>query len=190
MGSSWDSCWAHFGSWSAQVGHGTVFEPSYLRKSDCSRNHSFYKGLGRFWAQDGAPKRPKIAPRRVQDRLGSLFLPLRFSLRFLIVLGSVLVPFWPPKWRPGGPKRAPKRSPKTTKKRSENRCKKRSHVRTVSRPTWGDLGPILVPSWGQEGQKSKKSGCGSNAVHFFKKKWLWLENWAWATTVLEPQPPF
>ena len=96
-------------------------------------------------------------------------MPLRFSLRFLIDLGSVLVPFWPPKCRPGGPKRAPKRSPKTTKKRSENRCKKRSHVRTVSRPTWGDLGPILVPSWGQEGQKSKKSGCGSNAVHFFKK---------------------
>ena len=98
--------------------------------------------------------------------------------------------FWPPKWRPGGPKRAPKRSPKTTKKRFENRCQKRPHVRTVSRPTWGDLGPILVPSWGQEGQKLQKSGCGSNAMHFFKKKWLWLENWAWATTVLEPQPPF
>ena len=27
---------------------------------------------------------------------------LDFSLRFLIVLGSILVPFWPPKWSPGG----------------------------------------------------------------------------------------
>ena len=29
-------------------------------------------------------------------------MPLDFSLRFLIVLGSILVPFWPPKWAPGG----------------------------------------------------------------------------------------
>ena len=28
-------------------------------------------------------------------------MPLDFSLRFLIVLGSILVPFWPPKWSPG-----------------------------------------------------------------------------------------
>ena len=41
--------------------------------------------FGRFFTQDGAPKRPKIAPRRVQDRLGWLFLSLDFSLRFLIV---------------------------------------------------------------------------------------------------------
>ena len=82
---------------SSQVWPGTVFEPSYHRKSDLSRNITFSNGfcskLTPRWGQD----RPKIAPRRVQDRLGSLFLPLRFSLRFLIVLGSVLVPFWPPK---------------------------------------------------------------------------------------------
>ena len=29
-------------------------------------------------------------------------MTLDFSLRFLIVLGSILVPFWPPKWAPGG----------------------------------------------------------------------------------------
>ena len=58
--------------------------------------------FGFLFAQDGAPKRPKIAPRRDQDRLGSLFWPLAFSLRFWIVFGSVLVPFWPPKWSPGG----------------------------------------------------------------------------------------
>ena len=47
----------------------------------------------RFFTQDGAPKRPKIAPRRVQDHLGSVFWTLEFSLRFCIVFGSVLVPF-------------------------------------------------------------------------------------------------
>ena len=72
----------------------------------------FYNGLGRFLAQGGGPGRPKIAPRRVQDRLGSGFLTLDFSPRFLIVLGSILVPFWPPKWCPwGGPLGAdPRRS--------------------------------------------------------------------------------
>ena len=48
------------------------------------------------------PRRPKIAPRRIQDRLGSVFLTLDFSVRFLIVFGSILVPFWPPKWSPWG----------------------------------------------------------------------------------------
>ena len=34
--------------------------------------------------------------------LDRFLLPLPFSLRFLLVLGSVWVPFWPPKWPPGG----------------------------------------------------------------------------------------
>ena len=46
--------------------------------------------------------RPKIAPRRVQDRLGSFFWPLVFSLRFWIVFDFILVPFWMPKWLPRG----------------------------------------------------------------------------------------
>ena len=29
-------------------------------------------------------------------------MTLDFSLRFLILLGSILVPFWPPKWSPWG----------------------------------------------------------------------------------------
>ena len=53
-------------------------------------------------AQDGGPGRPKIAPRRVQDRLGSFFLTLDFSLRFLIAVTIILVPFWPPEWSPEG----------------------------------------------------------------------------------------
>ena len=99
---SWGPCWAHLGPWSAQAGSRTHFEPSYLRKSGCSQNTTFYKGLGRSFAQEGAPRRPKIAPRWVQDRLGSLFVRLDLSLRFLIVLGSMLMPFWVPKWFPRG----------------------------------------------------------------------------------------
>ena len=62
------------------------------------REHDFEVQVGPRWR----PRRPKIAPRRVQDRLGSVFWTLEFSLRFCIVFGSVLVPIWPPKWSPGG----------------------------------------------------------------------------------------
>ena len=57
----------------AQVGLGTVLDPTYLRKSVCSRNIAFSNGFGPKltprWGQD----RPKIALRWFQDRLGSLF---------------------------------------------------------------------------------------------------------------------
>ena len=52
---------------------------------------------------------PRMGPRSTQDRSKTgprsswiAFFHLEFSLRFLIVLGSALVPFWPPKWSPGG----------------------------------------------------------------------------------------
>ena len=83
-------------------------------------------------AQDGGPGRPKIAPRRVQDRLGSVFLTLDFSLRFLIVLGSILVPFWPPKWHPGSAWIVGKSAPGRSK--------------TVQRSSW--FGPFFVLSFG------------------------------------------
>ena len=75
--------------------------------------------------------------------------------------------------RPGGPRggqNGAQRRPKSDLKidAKNNRMLERSSDR---------LGAILVPSWGQEGQNRKK-------------KWLWLENWACATTILEPQPPF
>ena len=47
-------------------------------------------------------KGPKIASRRVQDRFGSFLFRLEFSLRCLIVLASIWVPFWYPKWNPWG----------------------------------------------------------------------------------------
>ena len=50
-----------------------------------------------------------MGPRSAQDRSKTgprsswmVFLPLDFSRRFLIVLESILVPFWAPKWLPGG----------------------------------------------------------------------------------------
>ena len=50
-----------------------------------------------------APKttqdRPKTGPR--SSWIG--FFRLDFSLRFLIVFGSILVPFWPPTWSPKTP---------------------------------------------------------------------------------------
>ena len=90
---------------------GAFFDPSWswnrLRTVLSSKKYLFTKPLNKyvfrhFFAQDGAPKQPKIAQRRVQDRLGSLFFPLDISLRFLIVLGFVCVPISPPKWSPGG----------------------------------------------------------------------------------------
>ena len=61
-------------------------------------SNGFWLKLTSRWGQD----RPKIAPRWVQDRLGAPFFHLEFSLRFLVVLGSILVPFWASKWSPGG----------------------------------------------------------------------------------------
>ena len=74
LGSLLGVIFGHVGAFSAQVGPGTIFEPSYLRKCDCSRNMLFAntfvcQKLTSRWGQD----RPKIVPRRVQDRLGLLF---------------------------------------------------------------------------------------------------------------------
>ena len=61
LGASWGSFSVMLAIFSAQVGLGTLFEPTYLRKSDCSRNITFSNG---FW-----PKMtPKMGPRSTQDR--------------------------------------------------------------------------------------------------------------------------
>jgi len=79
-----------------------ALEPSsnrlvFEKKRNSTFSNAFGPKLTPRWGQD----RPKIEPRRVQDRLGSLFFRVDSSHQFLIVLGSVLVPFLPPKWGPG-----------------------------------------------------------------------------------------
>ena len=96
LGDHFRSCWRLFRP-------KLVSEPSSKRLIfEKVTKHSFSNGvcskLSPRWGQD----RPKIAPRWVHYRLGSPFVHLEFSLRFLIVWGSALVPFWPPKWSPGG----------------------------------------------------------------------------------------
>ena len=70
--------------------------------------------------------------RRVQDRLGSFFFRVDFSFQFLIVLGSILVPFWSPKWAPGG---APILGESAL-----------GRSKTVQRSSW--FGPFFVLSFG------------------------------------------
>ena len=142
---------ASFGRiFATQVGPGTVFEPSYLRKSYFSRNITFSNGFGTKltprWSQD----RTKIAPRRVQDRLGLFVLPLDFSLRFLILLGSVLVPFWTPKWSPGGrlsyanrPLGGPRRSWDRLGSTLFSSC----GLGSLFWPSWAPLGVVLGRFW-------------------------------------------
>ena len=79
-------------------------------------------------AQDG-PRSPQDGSKIVLDRC---FLTLDFSLRFLIVLGSILVSFWPPKWHPG--------SAPIVGKSALGRSK------TVQRSSW--FGPFFVLSFG------------------------------------------
>ena len=106
LGSFWAPSWGSFSvilaPWSAQDGPRTVFESFQLRKSDFSKNITFSNVFLINFHPRWRPRRPKIAPRRVLGRLGSLFGHLEFSLRCWIAFGSVLVSFWVPKWCPWG----------------------------------------------------------------------------------------
>ena len=74
------------------------------------------------------------------------------------VLGRFSDPSWAPKrtqdgaqdetLRPQDDPRGRQDGTQDDQNRSENRLQKRSRLRTVLRPSWGDLGPILAPSWG------------------------------------------
>ena len=88
--SSWGRSWVPLGGhvgvmlapFSSQVGPGPVFEPSYHRKSDLSRNITFSNVFWPRWTPRWGQDRPKIAPRRVHDRLGSFFFVLNFRFDF------------------------------------------------------------------------------------------------------------
>ena len=59
-----------------------------------------------------AQDQPKTAPRRSQDGLEGYFFALKNRLRFRLVFGSILAPFWLPKCLPLGTLFAPKIAPK------------------------------------------------------------------------------
>ena len=82
LGPSWGSCWDHFGPWSAEVGPRTLFESSYLRKSDFSRNLTFSYGLGTFFPQDGAQDGPRSPQDRSKIVLDRFFFLLIFRFDF------------------------------------------------------------------------------------------------------------
>ena len=75
-------------------------EKMIFQQNECHprREHDFEVRVGPRWHS----RRLKIATRRVQVRLGSVFLTLEFLFRDCIVLGSVLVPIRLPKWVPRG----------------------------------------------------------------------------------------
>ena len=87
--------------WGVIFGHvGASFGPSWPRnrlrtvlslKKLFFTKHVKINRFRRFNAQDGGRRRPKIAPRRVQDRLGPFFFLL---LNVCFDLGSLVVPFW------------------------------------------------------------------------------------------------
>ena len=52
-------------------------------------------------------------------------------------------------WIHLGTPRRNQNDPKTTKNRSQNRLEKRLRFTSILRRSWGDLGPILAPSWGR-----------------------------------------
>ena len=92
--------------WLRHVCPPIAFETFCNGKSELSQSNAFCNTFWWFGPRHSAPQRAKIAPRWLRDRLGSLFSPLDFSLRFLIFFGSVLAPFWVPKWSPTGATKA------------------------------------------------------------------------------------
>ena len=98
LGPSWESLSIMLTPFSAQVGPGTVFEPSYHRKSEFSRN------IGRrsVWSVSRAQKSTQNDPRSPQD--GSKIVLDRFFhlLIFRFDFVSFSVRFWLPKWLPRG----------------------------------------------------------------------------------------
>ena len=93
--------------------------------------------------------------------LGAVDGPGYVASDFPPVLGRFLTPSWARKrsqdgapdetLRPQDDPRGHQDGTQDDQNRSENRLQKRLCLRTVLRPSWGDLGPILAPSWGRFG---------------------------------------
>ena len=126
--SSWGSFWVIFGRLGGRFG--------LLGRS--------WGALGRSW-------------RLLERSWGELTVRRGAPQKSRALLSRFLDPSWAPKGSQDGAQdetRRPQDDPrgsqdesKTNKNRSQNCLKKRSRFRTVLRPSWGDLGPILAPSW-------------------------------------------
>ena len=117
----------------------------------------FWSSWGSFWALGVVLGRSW----RVLEALGAVLAPVdgqgcRGS-KIPPVLDRFLDPSWVPKgtqdrgqdetWRPQDDPRGRQDGTQDDQNRSKNRLRKRSLLRTVLRPSWGDLGPILASSW-------------------------------------------
>ena len=130
---------------------GTLFEASYLRKSECARNSMFFNTFGVFGLPHGASKATKIAPRRVLDPLGSLFVDSSFSLRFFIVFGSVLSRFWVPKWTPKSDRKRGGATPGGVPGQPWGRLDALQGSSCGLESFWRPLRPFLGPFWASSG---------------------------------------
>ena len=91
-----------------------------------------------------AQDQPKTAPRRSQDGLEGYFFALKNRLRFRLVFGSILAPFWLPKCLPLGTLLATKIDQKNDQKFDCSKCR----LKIVSRP------PKTLPGPSQDRPKS------------------------------------
>ena len=101
--SVWRSCWGRLGTFVGPSWSQNRLQTVLTSKNIIVAKYDCFNSFGCPFAQDGAPKRHKIVPRRAEDRLGFFCFILIYRLDCFIVWGSVWVWFEGPKWR-GGPK--------------------------------------------------------------------------------------
>ena len=114
----------------------------------------FWSSLGSFWPSWGALGGPW---RLLKRSWGELTPQGGAPPIYAPLLDRFLDPSWVPKggqdgaqdetWRPQDDPRGRQDGTQDDQNRSKNRLQKRSLLRTVLRPSWGDLGPILASSW-------------------------------------------
>ena len=83
-----------------QVGLKTALETIFFEKSEFSRKALKTNEKSTKMTPRGDPKRPQIAPRRLQDDLEEVFFSHRFLSSILVGLGFDFGSFWAPFWEP------------------------------------------------------------------------------------------
>ena len=95
LGSLLEVIFGPLGAFSVQVGPGTIFEPSYLRKSDFSQNITFSNNFDVFvastWRSKTTQDRSKTGPRSSWIDLFFSSIIVSIFYRFGISFGADLV---------------------------------------------------------------------------------------------------